>query len=219
MRLVQDEDGARSNRSQRITLQVLHVDLRVGHKDRVAPAWYLAVVAHLLKVAFVLAGLVRERPGAVGQADCLLPVDEERLHIGRADICQVVEHIGEKRRLHRHKHRNMVVLDRPPDDRGSLAPLADAGLVGDDDGLVLLHLVDASGNRVHLETHQSVVQILNGVVAKFLARELVDVADRILERRHRVFPRLAHVRRDQHPDILFLGCGGVLYLELIVFGA
>ena len=136
-----------------------------------------------------------------------------------SNIGQIAVHIGEQARLNAHKHRCHAIASRPADDGRGLAPLANAGLVGNHGRLTLLDLVDGGGHGVHLQAHQRAVQRLGGFVAQLLAGELVNVAYCIFQAVERILRGLRHVRWDEHALVLAGAAWNIGGLELIASGS
>ena len=66
------------------------------------------------------------------------------------------------------------MTDGPADECGHLTAFSYSGLVSDNKGLPLLHLVDCHSYGIHLLCSKGVVHGLNGIVTKFRGYKFVN---------------------------------------------
>ena len=173
VRLIHDEDPIWSDCHERLALDVRHLELGIGQEHGIRGRRKLPRCRDLLEI--LAPGSRRaERPlhhVAIQDFDVRPVVDQVRLQesIVTAVDCFLV-HVREQHRIRRQEDGDLPVLDRPTDHHVGLAPLADAGVVGDDRRLLVLHVRDRAGHRLSLEPHQRGSKLLR-LVPKLLLEE------------------------------------------------
>ena len=205
VRLIHDEDPIRSNGHERLALDVRHLQLGVGQEHGIRRRRKLPRCCDLLQI-LAPGSRGTERPlhhVAIQDFDVRPVVDQVRLQepvVSAVD--RFLVHIGEKHRIRRQEDGDLPVLDRPTDHHVGLAPLANAGVVGDDRRLAVLHVRDRAGHRLRLEPHQRGSKLLR-LVSKLLLEECFHVSHVFPEPCFSGFHPLLQVGGDEHALVQF----------------
>ena len=105
---------------------------------------------------------------------CAVIVEDKRTEVTTANIYEVAVDVREQGCFLGDKDGLLALTCGPADECRHLTAFAHAGLVTDNKGLPLLHLVDCHSNGIHLLCSKGVMHGLNGIISEFIGYEIVN---------------------------------------------